>query len=91
MKNKKQIVIATSVLVVITILLLGLTYAYYKTRINGNTKDKSISVTSKKLEITYGDGNGVIEGTGIEPGYTTTKTFSVENTGDEKVNYKVYF
>ena len=30
MKNKKQIVIATSVLVLVTILLLGLTYAYYK-------------------------------------------------------------
>ena len=89
MKNKKQIVIATSVLVVVTILLLGLTYAYYKTRINGNTKDKSISVTSKKLEITYGDGNGVIEGTGIEPGYTTTKTFTVENTGDQTLSYSI--
>ena len=89
MKNKKQIVIATSVLVVTTILLLGLTYAYYKTRINGNTKDKSISVTSKKLEITYADGNGVIEGTGIEPGYTTTKTFTVENTGDETLSYSI--
>ena len=83
MKNKKQIVIATSVLVLVTILLLGLTYAYYKTKINGNTKDKSISVTSKKLEITYGDGNGVISPTEkIEPGYTVTKTFTVENTGD---------
>ena len=89
MKNKKQIVIATSVLVLVTILLLGLTYAYYKTRINGNTKDKSINVTSKKLEITYGDGNGVIEGAGIEPGYTVTKTFTVENTGDEVVNYSI--
>ena len=91
MKNKKRIVISGITLFLVTIMLLGLTYAYYKTRINGNSKDKSISVTSKKLEITYTDGNGVIEGKGIEPGYTTTKTFSVENTGDEKVNYKVYF
>ena len=90
MKNKKQIVIATSVLVVITILLLGLTYAYYKTRINGNTKDKSISVTSKKLEITYADGNGVISPTEkIEPGYTVTKTFTVENTGDQTLSYSI--
>ena len=90
MKNKKQIVIATSVLVVITILLLGLTYAYYKTRINGNTKDKSIIVTSKKLEITYADGNGVISPTEkIEPGYTVTKTFTVENTGDQTLSYSI--
>ena len=90
MKNKKQIVIATSVLVVTTILLLGLTYAYYKTRINGNTKDKSISITSKKLEITYGDGNGVISPTEkIEPGYTVTKTFTVENTGDQTLSYSI--
>ena len=89
-ENKKQIVIATSVLVVTTILLLGLTYAYYKTRINGNTKDKSISVVSKKLEITYADGNGVISPTEkIEPGYTTTKTFTVENTGDQTLSYSI--
>ena len=90
MKNKKQIVIATSLLILVTLILVGFTYAYYKTRINGNTKDKSISVVSKKLEITYADGNGVIEPTEkIEPGYTAEKTFSVENTGDESVSYSV--
>ena len=30
-------------------LILGTTYAYYKTKINGNSKDKSISVLSKYL------------------------------------------
>ena len=90
MKSKNNLLIIPSVLVLVILVLLGLTYAYYKTRINGNSKDKSISVTSKKLEITYADGNGVIEGTEkIEPGYTTTKTFTVENTGDATSTYSI--
>ena len=88
--KKKQIIILSISLFLITIALLGLAYAYYKTKIVGNNTDKSISSLSKKLEITYTDGNGVIKPTEqIEPGYTVTKTFSVENTGDEKANYSI--
>ncbi len=88
MKNK-HIIISGIALFLITILLFGLTYAYYKTRIVDNSKDKSVSVVSKNLKITYSDGNGVIEGTEIEPGYSATKTFTVENTGDEALKYSI--
>ena len=92
MDNRKNIMmLVMSTIVLATIMLIGLTYAYYKVRMVENSKDKSISVTSKKLEITYADGNGVIEGTEIEPGYTITKTFSVENNGDSAVTYSVMF
>ena len=89
MKNK-HIIISGIALFLITILLLGLTYAYYKTKVIGNTNEKTISSVGKKLEITYTDGNGVIEPTGkIEPGYTSTKTFSVKNTGDDTATYSI--
>ena len=89
MKNK-HIIISGIALFLITILLLGLTYAYYKTKVIGNTNEKTISSVGKKLEVTYTDGNGVIEPTGkIEPGYTATKTFSVKNTGDETATYSI--
>lgn len=104
-KTKKGILVAISVLIVATLVLLGLTYAYYRTRVIGNlSEDPSISVTSKVLEITYADGSAyfipaststqeeVTDGIieGIEPGDSFVKKFSVKNTGDDTVeNYVV--
>ena len=83
--NKKQIVIATSVLVLVTLLLLGLTYAYYKTRVVGNTSDKSISVTMADLELTYEDNSAEILGENAVPIPSDTeigsKVFTVNNKG----------
>ena len=88
--NEKKIILVMSTVVIATIMLIGFSYAYYKTKISGNTKEKSISVTSKKLEVSYADGNGVIEPTEkIEPGYTATKTFTVENTGENPISYSI--
>ena len=60
-KSKKSVVIGITILLLVTLILLGLTYAYYRTRIVGNNEEKSISVTSKKLEVTYSDDKAVIE------------------------------
>ena len=87
--KKKQIIISGIALFLITITLLGLTYAYYKTKVIGNSNEKTISSVGKKLEIIYADENGVIEAAGIEPGYTVTKTFSVKNTGDDTATYSI--
>lgn len=91
--NKKSILIGITSIVLVTLLLLGLTYAYYRTRIIGNeSTDPSISVTSKKLEIVYTDGTTSVNMDGdIEPGFVLNKTFTVKNTGEDKVNnYLVY-
>lgn len=101
MKNKtsKNILIGITSIFIITLILVGLTYAYYRTRIIGNESiDPSISVQSKKLEITYVDGTTsfipvatgqkeAVNGTkSFEPGDKYIKEFSVKNTGDDTVN-----
>ena len=92
MDNKKAMTFVMTVLVLATISFFGLSYAYYRTKIIPNPNTKSISVVSKKLEIVYGDGNGIIEPNElIEPGWDATKTFTVENTGDETVSYGIIF
>ena len=92
MSRKNKIIISVTGIILVLVTLIGLTYAYYLTRINGNTNDKSVIVSLANLELTYSDGNGLIEATNIVPGEViATKTFSVENTGDKKViNYTVY-
>ena len=90
-KNKKQLVIGVSVLLLVSLLLLGLTYAYYRTKIIGNSGEKSVNLTSQNLEVTYEDGTGNITGDSIEPGYTNAdnpKTFTVRNNGAVKANYR---
>ena len=66
--------------------LLGITYAYYLTRIEGNTNTNSVSITTADLRIEYADGNGVISSDALTPGnYVGSengKTFSVENKGN---------
>ena len=91
--NKKQKIIVSVVGITIVLLaLLGLTYAYFLTRIQGNTNEKSISVTTANLELTYADGNGTITSNNIIPGTTLTdKEFTVTNNGNATVNnYAVY-
>lgn len=88
--SKKSIILGVIVLVLTTLVLLGLTYAYYRTRIIGNVAEKSISITSKKLELTYYDGNELVDAGYIVPGDKFIKTFSVENTGEDKIEYGVY-
>lgn len=91
-ENRKKLVVFVGIfLFLVTIALVGLTYAYYKTRIVGNTSNEpTISVTSKKMEIVYRDGSAVLSTTGpISPGWTATKYFSIENTGNEPGKYSV--
>ena len=92
MNRKQKIIISVTGIFIVLMILVGLTYAYFLTRIQGNTNTKSISVTTADLKLTYGDGNGDITAEKIQPGTTIdTKTFTVKNEGNATVNnYAVY-
>ena len=89
--NKKQKIIVSVVGITIVLLtLLGLTYAYFLTRIQGNTNDKSISVTTANLILEYADVNDeLITDSAVEPGKSWTKTFVATNKGNATVTYGV--
>ena len=93
MNRKQKIIVSITGIFIVLLALVGLTYAYFLTRIRGNEKDKSISVTTANLELVYGNDNGSIIGDGelIEPDTTfETKTFTVTNNGNATVdNYAV--
>ena len=102
MNRRTKIIVSVSSIFLVLLILLGLTFAYFLTRINGNSNTKSISVTTANLELTYLDGNGVLEPFGlIQPGddihftdgsnnEVTSKTFSVTNNGDKSVTYSIF-
>ena len=84
MKDNKFIY--ASILVSVFLLTVGLTYAYFSLTISGNDVAETINVDITKLELKYTDGKE-IKANGIEPGWTITKTITVENTGNEEAYY----
>ena len=87
MNRKQRIIISITGIVLVSLILIGLTYGYYLTKIKGNTNSKSISVTTANLYIEYNDNNDIITGDKIEPGtILPSKTFTVTNKGTENVS-----
>ncbi len=91
MNRRQKIIVSVTGIFLVLLIIVGLTYAYFLTRINGNTNSKSISVKTANLALVYDDGNGIIEPTTkILPGTTIdSKTFTVKNEGNAVTDYVV--
>ena len=90
MSRKQRIVISITGIVLVSLILIGLTYGYYLTKIKGNANSKSISVTTANLLLEYADVNDeLITDSAGEPGKTWTKTFVTTNKGNKTVTYGV--
>ena len=92
MNRRQKIIVSVTGIFIVLLALIGLTYAYFVTKVTGNTNNKSITVTTANLKLVYGgdDGN-VIGGNQLFPSNTEhTKTFTVYNEGDVDTKYGVY-
>ena len=87
MNRKQKIIVSITGIFIVLLALVGLTYAYFLTRITGNENDKSISVTTANLELLYGDGTTTVlePDTALIPSSTEvgTKDFTVTNNGED--------
>jgi len=92
MNRRQKIIVSITGIFIVLLALVGLTYAYFLTRITGNSNEKSISVTTANLELVYGDGTTTIlePDTALIPSSTEvgTKDFTVTNNG-ENTSYTV--
>ncbi len=83
MKEKKYLVLGIT-LVVLT--FVGVSLAYFLTTIEGDRKNITINTADLRVIFTNGD---AIEGTEIEPGWSVTKSFSVENKTKNEYKYNI--
>lgn len=67
-KNNGKIAIAIVAMFVVALSVVGFTYAYFVANVQGNTKDKSVTVTAGILEIAY-DGSQTITAKSLVPGW----------------------
>ena len=85
MKRKKELIVILSSLLVI---VLSVSVAYFTTKILGTGKE--ISVESADLKVIFTSGSGTINGTNIEPGWTSGKnTFTVKNESNGTYKYNI--
>ena len=85
MKRKKELIVILSSLLVI---VLSVSVAYFTTKILGTGKD--VSVTSADLKVTFTSGSGTINGSNIEPGWSSGEnTFTVKNESNGTYNYNI--
>ncbi len=91
MNRRQRIIISVTGIFLVLLILVGLTYAYFLTKIKGNDNEKSISVTTADLKLEYSDINDIlVSEENVEPGNSWTKTFAVTNNGNKTVtNYGV--
>ena len=83
MQKKQTILVVASLLVVV----LSVTLAYFTVQIIGKGKD--VSVSSADLKIIFTDSDGAISESNIEPGWSDTKTFTIENKSNETYKYNI--
>ncbi len=83
MQKKQTILVVASLLVVV----LSVSLAYFTAQIIGKGKD--VSVSSADLKIIFTDSDGAISGNNIEPGWSDTKTFTVENNSKSEYKYNI--
>ena len=83
MQKKQTILVVASLLVVV----LSVTLAYFTAQIIG--KGKNVTINSADLKIIFTDSDGAISGSNIEPGWSDTKTFTIENRSNETYKYNI--
>ena len=85
-KIKKIISIILTIIIILTI--AGISLAYFLANVEGN--GKSLTSTSGELSINYLD-EKEIQADNLAPGWSEEKTITVTNTGDDEVNYNLYW
>ena len=92
MNRRQKIIVSVTGIFLVLFILVGLTYAYFLTQIQGNENDTSVSLITEDLKLEYIEGNGTITANNIQPGDSLEeKKFSVKNTGNASTEYAIIF
>jgi len=89
MPKKSKIALIFVSVILVVLLILGVSYAYFTAKITGNESASTVVITAAYLELTFTDGNSTINAEDIIPGWSASKTFTVENTGNSTAYYVI--
>ncbi len=84
--NKFKLIVLT--LLIVFIAISGITYAYFSIQIRGNEEASSLRMTTANMSLIYTDVQ-IAAGENVIPGWTQTKTLTVENDGNKTAYYNI--
>lgn len=86
-RNKTILYICITILIIL--IGVGMSYAYFSAIIKNNENTSTVVGNAAYLELTFEDQNSVISGTDLIPGWSASKNFTVQNTGENITYYKL--
>lgn len=96
MNTRQKLTLGIAAIFMVTLTIVGVTYAYFVTRVSGDTTESVDIKTATVGSVEYVPGNGTDDNVKLEnvlPGTTLYKTFSVKNTetdANANSNYNVF-
>jgi hypothetical protein len=87
--DRKNVILLT-VLGIATFLtaMIGTTFAFFTATVTGNDTAKVTTITAATIGATYSDGDE-IKATNIVPGWSASKTITIENTSTTTLQYNI--
>mgnify|MGYP004532627657 FL=1 len=86
--NKNKIYKVVFSLIGFILMLSGVSYAYFVSKVNNNESASTIAGEAANLELEFKEGSNQINGEDIFPGWSDTKTFTVKNNSSITLAYK---
>ena len=84
--NKIKIIVLTFLILLVSV--AGISYAYFTIQITGNETASSMRLTTANMQLIYTDVQ-IVSGEYTQPGWTQTKTLTVQNVGNQTVEYAI--
>jgi hypothetical protein len=87
--SKKSIIFSVFGVALFIVCIVAVSYAYFTAKISvQNKENNSVEVTTTNISVKFTDGEA-LNVTNVLPGESYSKTFTLENTGDIAINYKI--
>ena len=88
--NKNKIYKVVFSLISFILMLSGVSYAYFSTQVKDNETNSTLTAVAANLILEFKEGSNQINGDGIFPGWSATKTFTVNNKNKIDAYYNLY-
>ena len=84
--NKIKIIVITALIFLVSI--AGISYAYFTIQVVGNETASSMRLRTANMQLIYNDVQ-IVSGEYAQPGWTQTKTLTVQNVGNVETKYNI--
>lgn len=89
MNTRQKLTLGIAAIFMVTLTVIGVTYAYFVTRINYTNGTATAVIETATIGSSYQDDNQLITLSDILPGQVVYKTFAVNNASDVPVSFAV--